>query len=34
MGYVPVARRKTKKIAVYRQGDINYLVNAEPAPTA
>ena len=27
MGYVPVARHKTKKITVYRQGDINYLVN-------
>ena len=25
MGYVPVARHKTKKITVYRQGDINYL---------
>ena len=30
MGYVPVARHKTKKITVYRQGDINYLVNEEP----
>src|ERR1700759_839579 len=29
MGYVPVARHKTKKITVYRQGDINYLVNEE-----
>src|SRR5882757_6571108 len=27
MGYLPVARHKTKKITVYRQGDINYLVN-------
>src|SRR4051812_10921765 len=27
MGYVPVARHKTKKITLYRQGDINYLVN-------
>ena len=27
MGYAPVARHKTKKITVYRQGDINYLVN-------
>jgi 4-hydroxyphenylpyruvate dioxygenase len=34
MGYAPVARHKTKKITVYRQGDINYLVNEEPAPTA
>ena len=31
MGYVPVARHKTRKITVYRQGDINYLVNEEPA---
>src|SRR5882757_4512611 len=30
MGYVPVARHKTKKITVYHQGDINYLVNQEP----
>src|SRR5882724_1001418 len=30
MGYVPVARHKSKKITVYRQGDINYLVNEEP----
>src|SRR5690242_5984193 len=30
MGFVPVARHKTKQITVYRQGDINYLVNEEP----
>ena len=30
MGYIPVARHKTKKITVYRQGDINYLVNEQP----
>src|SRR5215472_18729561 len=30
MGFVPVARHKSKKITVYRQGDINYLVNEEP----
>ena len=30
MGYVPVARHRTKNITVYRQGDINYLVNEEP----
>src|ERR1700744_4580417 len=29
MGYTPVARHKSKKITVYRQGDINYLVNEE-----
>jgi len=27
MGYAQVARHKTRKITVYRQGDINYLVN-------
>jgi len=30
MGFVAVARHKAKKITVYRQGDINYLVNEEP----
>jgi 4-hydroxyphenylpyruvate dioxygenase len=30
MGYAPVARHRTKDITVYRQGDINYIVNAEP----
>src|SRR3979409_2244290 len=30
MGYVSVARHKTKKITVYRQGDINYLVTEGP----
>src|SRR6202161_1235304 len=30
MGYVPVARHKTKNITVYRQGDVNYLVNEQP----
>ena len=30
MGYTPVARHKTKAITVYRQGDINYILNAEP----
>src|SRR5690348_8860671 len=29
MGYRPVARHRTKNITLYRQGDINYLVNAE-----
>jgi 4-hydroxyphenylpyruvate dioxygenase len=29
MGFVPVARHRRKKITVYRQGDINYLVNEE-----
>ena len=30
MGYAPVARHKTRNITVYRQGDINYILNAEP----
>jgi 4-hydroxyphenylpyruvate dioxygenase len=30
MGFAPIARHKTKRITVYRQGDINYLVNEEP----
>src|SRR5258708_4678482 len=30
MGYTPVARHKSKTITVYRQGDINYLVNEQP----
>jgi 4-hydroxyphenylpyruvate dioxygenase len=29
MGYEPVARHKTKAITVWRQGDINYILNAE-----
>lgn len=34
MGYRPVARHKTKNITVWRQGDINYLINAEPGSHA
>ena len=30
MGFTAVARHKTKAITLYRQGDINYLVNEEP----
>jgi 4-hydroxyphenylpyruvate dioxygenase len=30
MGYVEVARHKTKDISLYRQGDINYILNREP----
>ena len=30
MGFVQVARHRTKKMTVYRQGDVNYLVNEEP----
>ena len=30
MGFVPVAKHKTKNITLYRQGDINYILNADP----
>ena len=30
MGFTPVALHKTKAITVYRQGDVNYLINEEP----
>ena len=29
-GFTPVAKHKTKAITVYRQGGINYILNAEP----
>ncbi|MDA9937876.1 4-hydroxyphenylpyruvate dioxygenase [bacterium] len=30
MGYVEVARHKTKDISIYRQGGVNYILNREP----
>ena len=30
MGYGPVARHKTRNITVWRQGDINYVLNGDP----
>lgn len=30
MGFIRVARHKTKAISLWRQGDINYMVNGEP----
>lgn len=30
MGYVEVARHKTREISLYRQGDITYVLNREP----
>ncbi|MBO9507483.1 4-hydroxyphenylpyruvate dioxygenase [Thalassospira sp. A3_1] len=30
MGYTPVAKHKSKNITVWRQGDINYILNAKP----
>jgi 4-hydroxyphenylpyruvate dioxygenase len=29
MGYAPVAKHRTRNITVYRQGDINFILNAE-----
>ncbi len=34
MGYRSVAKHKSKDITVWRQGDINYIVNAEPGSHA
>ncbi|MEO1249721.1 MAG: 4-hydroxyphenylpyruvate dioxygenase [Pseudomonadota bacterium] len=34
LGFTPVATHKTKDITLYRQGDINYLLNAEPGSFA
>ena len=34
MGFVPVAKHKSKAITVWRQGDINYIINAEPGSFA
>jgi 4-hydroxyphenylpyruvate dioxygenase len=34
MGYTPVAHHKTKAITVWRQGDINYIINSEPGSHA
>ena len=34
MGYRAVARHKTKNITVFRQGDINFVLNAEPGSYA
>jgi 4-hydroxyphenylpyruvate dioxygenase len=34
MGFVPVAKHRSKAITLYRQGDINYLLNAEPGSHA
>ena len=34
MGFVEVARHKTRDISLYRQGNINYILNREPASHA
>ena len=30
MGFVPIARHRTKKVTLYRQGGVNFIINAEP----
>ncbi len=30
MGFAPVARHRSKNVTLYRQGDINFVLNAEP----
>ena len=34
MGFTPVARHRTKAVTLYRQGDVNYLINEEPGSYA
>ncbi|MBX3500058.1 MAG: 4-hydroxyphenylpyruvate dioxygenase [Alphaproteobacteria bacterium] len=34
MGFTAVARHRAKDVALYRQGDVNFIVNAEPASFA
>src|ERR1700745_1889745 len=34
MGYAPVAKHKTRNITVWRQGDVNLILNAEPGSFA
>ena len=34
MGFSPVARHRRRKITLYRQGEVNYLVNEEPGSHA
>lgn len=30
MGFTPVARHRSKAVTLYRQGDVNFIINAEP----
>jgi 4-hydroxyphenylpyruvate dioxygenase len=34
MGFVAVAKHRSKKVTLYRQGDVNFVVNEEPASFA
>ena len=30
LGFKPIARHRHKNVTLYRQGDVNFIVNAEP----
>ena len=30
MGFAPIAKHRTKNVTLYRQGDVNFIINAEP----
>ena len=30
LGFRPVARHRSKRVTLYRQGDVNFILNAEP----
>ena len=30
MGFTPIAKHRTKKVTLYRQGEVNFIINAEP----
>ena len=34
MGFTKVARHRSKNVTLYRQGDVNYIINAEPSSFA
>src|SRR5947209_1865074 len=34
LGFSVIARHRSKKVTLYRQGDINFIVNAEPKSRA
>ncbi|WP_052046238.1 4-hydroxyphenylpyruvate dioxygenase [Candidatus Paracaedibacter symbiosus] len=34
MGFVPIAKHRSKQVTLYRQGDINFLINREPGTYA
>jgi 4-hydroxyphenylpyruvate dioxygenase len=34
MGFTPVARHREKAVTLYRQGDVNYLINEDPGSHA